>query len=145
MTFVVDDQGIVRTAVGRRVEGVEFDEDVPTEGGLVKARLSYPMLTDENGMADGIDCTVLENRRRLHYEFHGITEANEKELAGRMCSPSQLRHKAFVFDRSERAGKRWKYREKWEHLPDPSQVTDTPKFPLGSVMVTRGTDYSPDS
>lgn len=86
---------------------------------------------------DSVDMTVAENRRRLHNERAGITETDEKELQGRMAN--QPHHRAFVFARSEkRRGKRWKHGGKCDEPLDPTLVHDTPKFPLGSVMVVRG-------
>ena len=127
----VDSEGIVRDGGGRRIEGIEVHSGrEPT--------LDYPMFTDEDGKVDGVDMTVAENRRRLHYEMARITEADEKELKGRMSNPKQRPHKAFVFYRHEKdKGKRWKYEAKVGEPLDPTVVHDTPKFPLGSVMVKR--------
>lgn len=127
----VDSEGIVRDGGGRRIEGIEVhSRREPT--------LDYPMFTDEDGKVDGVDMTVAENRRRLYNEMAGITEDDEKQLKGRMSNPKQMQHKAFVFDRHEKdKGKRWKYEAKVDGPLDPTVVHDTPKFPLGSVMVVR--------
>ena len=134
----VDNEGVVRCCGGRRVEGVELVGEVPECGGEVKVRLEYPVLTDEGGKVDGVDMTVAENRKRLHNEKAGITESDEKELKGRMSNQQQ--HSAFALDRGKKegGGKRWKHGGKWEEPLDPTVVHDTPKFPLGSVMVDRG-------
>lgn len=101
------------------------------------------MFIDEDGKVDGGDMTVAENHRRVHNEMAGITEDDEKELKGRMSNPKQTQHKAFVFDRHEEdTGKRWKYEAKVGVPLDPTVVHETPKFPLGSVMVVReGKDH----
>ncbi|MYC69013.1 MAG: hypothetical protein F4X12_22115 [Acidobacteriia bacterium] len=127
----VDSEGIVRDGGGRRIEGIEVHSGrEPT--------LDYPIFTDEDGKVDGVDMTVAENRRRLHHEMAGITEDDEKQLKGRMSNPKQMQHKAFVLDRHEKdKGKRWKYEAKVGVPLDPTVVHDTPKFPLGSVMVVR--------
>ena len=136
--IVVDSEGIVRSRVGQRIEGIEVMREVPPGGGMVEAKLTYPVLTDEDGKVDGIDMTLVENRRRLHNETAGITGEDEKELEGRMSNQPQ--HEAFVFDRCKKqgGGKRWKHEGKLEESLDPTRISDIPKFPLGSVMVVRG-------
>ena len=126
----VASEGIVRDGGGRRIEGIEVHSGrEPT--------LDYPMFTDEDGKVDGVDMTVAENRRRLHNEMAGITENDETELKNRMANQPQ--HNAFVFRgrKKEGKGKRWEYEAKVGVPLDPTVVHDTPKFPLGSVMVVR--------
>lgn len=133
----VDRKGVVRLSGGQRIEGIEVIGGVPEGGGKVAVNRTYPVITDEDGRVDGVDMTLAENRRRLDRQRAGITENDDKELKGRVSNQPQ--HRAFVFDRHEKQnGKRWKHGEKWDVPLDPTEVHDTPKFPLGSVMFIRG-------
>lgn len=131
----VDSEGVVRDGGGQRIEGIEVIGEVPPGGGKVTVNLMHPVVTDEDGQVDGVDMTVAENRRRLHNARAGITETDERELEGRLRTQPKL-----VFDRGEEQGdgKRWKHEGKWPEPLDPTVVHETPKFPLGSVMVVRG-------
>lgn len=136
--ITVDSTGILRCG-GQRIEGIELMEEPPPGGGLVKAKLTYPIVTDDEGKIDGIDMTLVENRKRLHNESTGIANEDEKELEGRMSNQPQ--HKVFLFDQHKKQGKRWKHQGKVRVPLDPNRTSDSPEFPPGSVLSRRSESY----
>lgn len=133
----LDSEGVVRGPSGQRIEGIEVLKPVPPGGGKVPAKLTHPVITDEDGKVDGVDMTVAENRRQHHNKLAGITESDEKELECRLRNQPQ--YKAFLFRgrKKEGGGKRWEYEAKVGEPLDPTQTHSSPKFPLGAVMVVR--------
>lgn len=133
----IDSNGIVRCG-GHRIEGIDLLEPVPPGGGEIAVKLTHPVTTDEDGKVEGVDMTVVENRRQHHNKLAGITKNDEEELKNRLVNQPQ--HKEFLFRgrKKEGGGKRWEYEAKVGKPLDPTQTHDSQKFPLGSVMVVRG-------
>ena len=103
----------------------------------MSAKLTHPVITNEDGKVDGVDMAVAENRRQHHKKLAGMTENDENELECRLRNQPQ--YTAFLFRgrKKEGGGKRWEYEAKVGEPLDPTQTHDSPKFPLGSVMFVR--------